>query len=645
MDLKQELMDDIQKAQLSAEEILRKYDKESDKRELTGTWNTIIDVICIAFAVFQLYTAAFGVLDAMLQRAVHLAFGFALIFLLYPARKSWSRKEMHWADVGFSILGVCATLYIVVFYHDLVLRAGMNNETDFMVGLLGVALVVEGARRVVGWPIITIAMLFMVYALFGNYVPGILAHRGLGFHEIINYLFYTTEGVFGTPMGVSSTFIYLFILFGAYLEVTGLGKFFIDISNAIAGWASGGPAKVAVISSALEGTVSGSSVANTVGSGSFTIPMMKKLGYHPNFAGAVEAAASTGGQLMPPVMGAAAFLMAEFVGVPYMDVVKAGIIPALLYFTGIWLGVHFEAKKLGLKGMSRDEMPSYKSIFIERGHLVIPLVAIIYFLTSGYTPMRAALVGIGLALVSACLRKTTRIGIKDVVHGLINGSKGILGVLVACATAGIIIGVVTKTGVGLKMATALLDIAGGHLLPAMVFTMLTSLILGMGVPTTANYVITSTIAAPALVQMGVPVLAAHMFVFYFGIVADITPPVALAAYAASGISGGDPLGTGINASKLAIAAFIIPYIFVLSPEILMIDATPFGVVFSCCTAIVGMVGVAAAMGAFFTRRLNFAQRALFFFGGLGLIDPGLYTDIIGVAVMAVGYLWSRRNPK
>ena len=645
MDLKKEVLEDIEKAQLSAEEILRKYDKESDKRELSGVWNTIINAICIIFCIFQVYTAAFGVLDAQLQRAVHLAFGFALVFLLYPMRASWSRKEMNWIDVGFAVLGVAVTMYIVVFYHDLVLRAGMNNETDYIIALIGTLLVIEGARRVVGWPMITIAILFVLYALFGRMFPGIMAHRGLGLHELVNYLYYTTEGIFGTPMGVSSTFIYLFILFGAYLETTGLGKFFIDISNAIAGWASGGPAKVAVISSALEGTVSGSSVANVVGSGSFTIPMMKKLGYGKDFAGAVEAAASTGGQLMPPVMGAAAFLMAEFVGVPYMEVVKAGVIPAILYFTGIWLGVHFEAKKLGLKGMSRDEMPSYKSIFMERGHLIIPLIAIIHFLSSGYTPMRAALVGIALAIASSCLRKSTRISFKDFVNGMINGSKGILGVLIACATAGIIIGVVTKTGVGLKMATALLDMAGGHLIPAMVFTMITSLILGMGVPTTANYVITSTIAAPALIQMGVPILAAHMFVFYFGIVADITPPVALAAYAGSGISGGDPLRTGINASKLAIAAFIIPYIFVLSPEILMIDATPMGVIFSCSTAVIGMVGVAAAMGSYFTSRLNFIQRALFFFGGLGLIDPGLYTDIAGVVLMLIAYMWSRKNPK
>ena len=292
MDLKKEIINDIEKAQLSAEEILRKYDKESDKRELTGIWNTIINAICIVFCIFQVYTAAFGILDAQLQRAIHLAFGFALVFLLYPMCQSWSRKEMNWIDVGFAVVGVAVSMYIVVFYHDLVLRAGMNNETDYIIALIGTLLVIEGARRVVGWPMITIAILFVLYGLFGRMLPGIIAHRGLGLHELVNYLYYTTEGIFGTPMGVSSTFIYLFILFGAYLETTGLGKFFIDISNAIAGWASGGPAKVAVISSALEGTVSGSSVANVVGSGSFTIPMMKELGYGKDFAGAVEAAAS-----------------------------------------------------------------------------------------------------------------------------------------------------------------------------------------------------------------------------------------------------------------------------------------------------------------------------------------------------------------
>lgn len=629
--------------ELSAEEVLQKFDKESDKRELKGFWNIVISAICIIFAVFQLYTATFGILDAHLQRAIHLMFGFLLIFLLYPARKSWSRSSMHPVDVLFAVIGAVSTLYIVINYKELVMRAGMNNETDFIVSVIGTLLVFEAARRVVGWPMITVAFVFMVYAFFGPYIPGILAHRGVGVQEMFDHLYFTTEGIFGTPMGVSSTFIYLFILFGAYLETTGLGKFFIDLANAVAGWAAGGPAKVAVLSSGLMGTVSGSSVGNVAGTGAFTIPMMKKLGYRPAFAGAVEAAASTGGQLMPPVMGAAAFLMAEFVGVPYFDVVKAAVIPALLYYIGVWLGVHYEAKKYGLKGVPREELPKFKTLFMEKGHLAVPLVVIVYLLVSGYTPMRAALAAIALSIVCACLRKSTRINFKQIVQGLIDGSKGVLGVLIACATAGIIIGVVTKTGVGLKIATALLDLSGGQLLPAMFFTMITSLILGMGVPTTANYVITSTIAAPALIQMDIPVLAAHMFAFYFGIVADVTPPVALAAYAGAGIAGSNPMKTGVIAAKLAIAAFIVPYIFVLSPELLMINATGMTILYSAVTALIGMWGASVSMIGFCQNSLNIVQRVIFFAGGLCMIIPGVFTDIAGVVLLGLAFLWQRTN--
>lgn len=629
--------------ELSAEEVMQKFDKESDKREMKGFWNILINAICIVFAIFQLYTAAFGILDAHLQRAIHLAFGFLLIFLLYPARKSWSRTSMHPLDVLFALVGAASALYIVVNYQELVFRAGMNNETDFIVGVVGTLMVFEAARRVVGWPMITVAFVFIAYAFFGPYIPGIMAHRGVQVQELFDHLFFTTEGIFGTPMGVSSTFIYLFILFGSYLEATGLGKFFIDLANAVAGWAAGGPAKVAVLSSGLMGTVSGSSVGNVAGTGAFTIPMMKKLGYRPAFAGAVEAAASTGGQLMPPVMGAAAFLMAEFVGVPYFDVVKAAVIPALLYYIGVWLGVHYEAKKYGLKGTPREELPKFGPLFMEKGHLAIPLAVIVYLLVSGYTPMRAALAAIALSIICACLRKSTRIGLKEIVNGLIDGSKGVLGVLIACATAGIIIGVVTKTGVGLKVATALLDLSGGQLLPAMFFTMITSLILGMGVPTTANYVITSTIAAPALVQMDVPVLAAHMFAFYFGIVADVTPPVALAAYAGAGIAGANPMRCGVIAAKLAIAAFIVPYIFVLAPELLMINATTLTIAYSALTAIIGMWGVSMAMIGFCQNALNSLQRVLFMAGGICMIIPGHITDIIGVVCLIAAFMWQRTN--
>ena len=626
-----------------AEEVLRKYDKESDVMQYKGFMAKVISAIAIAFSVFQLYTAIYGVLDAQLQRAVHLGFGLSLVYLLYPTRKCWSREKLHPLDLCLAVLGAAAPAYICIKYQELVLRAGTVNSTDLAVGLLGIVLVIEATRRVVGIPMVVVVCAFVAYAFAGPYMPGVLAHRGLTPSQLISHLFFTTEGIFGIPLGVSSTFIFLFILFGAYLESTGLGRFFIDLANAVAGWASGGPAKVAVLSSALMGTVSGSSVANVVGTGSFTIPMMKKLGYHKNFAGAVEAASSTGGQLMPPVMGAAAFLMAEFVGVPYIEVVKAAAIPALLYFSGVWLGVHFEAKRMDLKGIPRDQLPKAWIIFKERGHLAIPLVVIIYLLVSGYTPMRAALFAIFLSIAASFLRKSTRMKPIEIVRGLENGARNVLGVLVACAAAGIIIGVVTKTGVGLKLASGLLDLSGGMLLPTMFFTMVTSLILGMGVPTTANYVITSTIAAPALVQMGVPVLAAHMFVFYFGIIADVTPPVALAAYAGAGISGGNPLMTGVNASKLAIAAFIIPYVFVMSPVLLMIHATTGTLLMAAATAVIGMVGLSSSLIGYLADKCTMPERILLFLSGIMMIDPGTTTDIIGAALFAAILLLQLRR--
>ena len=621
--------------QQRAEAVLKKYDKDSDTMEYTGIMAKIVSAIAITFSIFQLYTATFGVLDAQLQRAVHLGFGLALVYLLYPTRKSWSRTKLHPLDLLLAILGAAAPAYILIEYQQLVLRSGLVSNVDLAVGLVGILLVVEATRRVVGLPMVTVVVLFLAYAFAGPYMPGVLAHRGLTLSQLVGHLYFTTEGIFGIPLGVSSTFIFLFILFGAYLESTGLGKFFIDLANSIAGWASGGPAKVAVLSSGLMGTVSGSSVANVVGTGSLTIPMMKKLGYHKNFAGAVEAAASTGGQLMPPVMGAAAFLMAEFVGVPYIDIVKAAVIPALLYFTGVWLGVHFEAKRSNLKGLPREQLPKMTHLLVERGHLAIPLVVIVYLLVTGYTPMRAALVAIVLSILCSALRKSTRMKPIEVIRGLDKGARNVLSVLVACASAGIVIGVVTKTGVGLKLASGLLTLSGGLLLPTMFFTMITAIVLGMGVPTTANYVITSTIAAPAIIQMGVPVLAAHMFVFYFGIIADVTPPVALAAFAGAGIAGGNALRTGVNAAKLAIAAFIIPYMFVLSPVILMIDATIPGLVMTTLTAIIGMIALSSALIGYLADNCRIYERILLIVGGLMLINPGTMTDLVGIAIFAV----------
>ncbi|MDD3981957.1 MAG: TRAP transporter permease, partial [Spirochaetales bacterium] len=501
-------------------------------------------------------------------------------------------------------------------------------------------------------PMVIVALVFVIYAFIGPYIPGKLAHRGARVDTLVQHLYYTTEGIFGIPLGVSSTFIFLFILFGAYLERTGLGQLFIDLSNAVAGWTAGGPAKVAVLSSALMGTVSGSSVANVVGTGSFTIPMMKKLGYKGEFAGAVEATASTGGQLMPPIMGAAAFLMAEFTGLPYSRIIAGAAIPALLYYFGVWSGVHYEAKKLGLKGMSREDLPKFKRIMLDRGHLIIPLVAIIYLLVTGFTPMKAALWAIILSILSSMVRKATRIKPIEIIKGLEAGARGALGVIAATACAGIIIGVVTLTGLGLKLGSVLVDIANGNLLITLFFTMITSILLGMGVPTTANYVITSTIAAPAIVMIMAQkagldpyavapahiILPAHMFAFYFGIIADVTPPVALAAFAGAGIAKANPMKTGVNATKLAIAAFLVPYIFVMSPQMLLFNVTPVGLIWMLITSLVGITAVSGAVNSWFRTNMNWIERIVAFAGGLLMIYPGLATDSIGLALCAAVFV-------
>lgn len=626
-----------------AEALLRKYDKGSDSRNLSGTPLKILTAILISFTLFQLYTGIFGVLDAMLQRAVHLAFGLSLVYLLYPSRKSWSREKMHVVDLGLAILAAGVNLYVVYFYQELIFRAGRVTTMDMVVGVLAVLLVLEAARRVIGWPMVIIALMFITYALVGPYIPGPLAHRGVAVEDLIQQLFYTTEGIFGIPIGVSSTFIFMFLLFGAYLEKTGMGEFFIDSANAVAGHAAGGPAKVAVLSSALMGTLTGSSVANVVGTGSFTIPMMKKLGYKSEFAGAVEATASTGGQLMPPIMGAAAFLMAEFTNTPYVQIIMAASIPALLYYFGVWSGVHFEAKKLGLEGLPKDKLPKLKNIMRERGHLLIPILIVLYLLVAGYTPVRAALGAIAAALIASGIKKSTRLSFMDIVEGLAKGARSAITVIAACACAGIIIGVVTQTGLGLKMGSILVNIANGNLLFTLFFTMLTSLVLGIGVPTTANYVITATIAAPALMLLGVPVVAAHMFVFYFGIIADVTPPVALAAVAASGVAKSEPMRTGVQASRLAIAAFIIPYIFVYSPEMLLIGVTPINMIVMIVTALIGIICVASGLTGYFIKSMSPLERAMFMIGGVLMITTDIRLNIVAAVLLGIVVMLQKKG--
>ncbi|MBG9589542.1 TRAP transporter permease [Cytobacillus firmus] len=623
---------------LSLEEqqkLLEKYDPEAGTRKLGGVLGWIVFFGLLSFSLFHLYTGVFGMLTAQLQRSIHLGFALALIFLLFPARKKdrGRKHKVAWYDIILAILGIAVGAYWPLFIDEIVMRAGRLTEIDFYVGLIAVLLVLEATRRAVGLPITIIAVIFLAYAMFGPYMPAFLAHRGLDLERLVQTMFFTTEGILGTPLGVSATFIFLFLLFGSFLVKTGVGQYFNDLAVSIAGKRTGGPAKVAIFSSALQGTISGSSVANVVTSGSFTIPMMKKLGYKKEFAGAVEATASTGGQIMPPIMGAAAFLMVEFIGggITYWDIAKAAAIPALLYFAGVWIMTHFEAKRVGLRGLKDEEMPNRKEV-MKKIYLLLPILAVIILLMSGMSVIRAALWSIVITVAVSMISKETRIGFRDAIDALVDGARTALGVAAATAAAGIIVGVVVKTGLGLKMANGLLDLSGGLLIPTLMLTMVAAIILGMGSPTTANYVITSTIAAPAIILLGVPDLSAHLFVFYFGIVADVTPPVALAAFAAAGVSGGDPIKTGVTASKLAIGAFIIPYMFVLSPELLMIDTTWYYLIWVVFTALAGMMAIGAGVIGYWLRKLNIFERLLGIVGGLLLIYPEGVTDIVGLGI-------------
>ncbi|WP_296030039.1 TRAP transporter permease [uncultured Treponema sp.] len=638
--------------------MMKELDREQSYRE-HKCWRQYITVfISVIFVIFQLYATLSGAITAQVLRATHLAFVQLLAFLLFPPTKNSPRNTLPWYDIALGLIGAACWLYIVVNFDSLVRRSGNNTPLDVAIGIVGILVLFESCRRIVGLPIMIIAGSFIVFAFAGKYLPGFLHHRGYSLQRVVCHLFYNTEGIMGTPIGACSTFIFLFILFGALLEKTGIGHFFIDVCNALAGGASGGPAKVAVLSSALLGTVSGSSVSNTVGSGSFTIPMMKKLGYKGEFAGAVEAAASTGGQIMPPIMGAAAFLMAESLGLPYITIVKAAIVPAILYFTGIFITVHLEAKKLGLKGLPKEQLPRFMPLLLKKGYMILPLVVIIYFLCAGKTAVFAALMGIiacvlvgfGVSVSDLAHGRKPSFGGKDIVEIMCTAARNIISVAIACGMAGIIIGIVTLTGLGLRLGNGLVMLAHGKLLLTLIFTMVASIILGMGAPTTANYLITSTITAGAIISLGIEPLAAHMFAFYFGIIADVTPPVALAAIAGAAIAKAKPMKTALNATKLAIGAFIIPYMFVYNSKMLMINASALSVIMIIVTAILGMFGISVALegygfnntGFFYNSRKGKAtiiafdvlERILFAVAGLLCVIPEAKTDIIGVSLLA-----------
>ena len=635
--------------QADVDEIMKKYDRESNTRPWTGMPAIIIKFSLAAFSLFMIYMNLFVVWDERIRRSLFLGLVIIFVFILFPATRELKQKPYR---IPFYDILLCVAGSFSFFYFALNSKAIIDHGTristlEVVLGLIGILVLAECCRRVTGIPILAVATCFVIYAIYFYATNGRDPSPYTVLRKIIYNLFYTTTGVIGTPVGVCSTYIVLFIIFGAFLESTGISDFFIACANSIAGSASGGPAKVAVISSALCGMVSGSSVGNTVTTGSVTIPMMKKTGYPGEFAGAVEAAASTGGQIMPPIMGAAAFLMAEMVGVPYSDIVVRAILPACLYFLGIFLMVHLRAKRLGLKGIPRENLPKAKQL-LPKIYLLIPLVALVYLIVSGYTMSRAAIIATLLCIVVSLFDKEHRLTPKKFVDALETGAKNTLSIAVACGIAGIIAGVVTMTGLGQVFISVIVSVSNGRLLIALFLTMLCCIILGMGVPTTATYIIMATTCAPILTTgMGLNPLCASMFVFYFGIVADITPPVALAAYAGSAIAKSNPMSTAFNATKLAIAAFLIPYIFCLNPQMLLIDTSVQSFIMIAITSFIGMFAVAAAIEGYLFGPMNPVFRVIIAAAGLALMYPGTLTDLIGIGGVAAIFIieWINRGKK
>ncbi len=626
--------------------VMQKFDRESNTRVWQGVPKIIVNSILAIFSLFCIYVTLFATWLEEIRLTSFVAFIIFIGYLVFPAKKGLQKTNyMPWYDVVLMILGSGAFLYYMVNAHDII-KLGSNFEWyQIVIGIFGIISLAEVCRRSVGIPIVIVAGCFVLYALiWGLSNPTMWGKT----NYIVHYLFYSKEGILSTPINVCSKFIVVFIIFGAFLERTGIADFFIKITNSLVGGFSGGPAKVAVVASALEGMVSGSSVANTVGSGSVTIPLMKKTGYKPEFAAAAEASASTGGQIMPPIMGAAAFLMADYLGVPYSNIVLRAILPAILYFAGVFISVHLEAKKEGLRGLTKEELPRFIPL-LKKTYLLLPLIILIYLVgTSQRSIQYAAAIAIVVAILVSLFNKENRITPKRIWEALAAGGQGMITVAAACGVAGIIAGSITMTGLANAMINGIVALAGSQTRIALFLTMLCCIIRGMGVPTTANYCIMAATCAPILVRMGVPAIAAHFFVFYFGIVADLTPPVALAAYAGAAIAQGNPMKTALTATKLAIGAFIVPYVFALNPAMLFIDTSAWEVISISITSLVGIFAVSASLEGYLLSHMPWYQRIISLVGGLMLIYPGLTTDAIGIGLVAIVILFqiiSKRKTK
>jgi TRAP transporter 4TM/12TM fusion protein len=639
----------------AVDQLLRDIEPEYNYRKLTGVYAAVVAIIAGGMSLFHLYTARFGTFEALRQRSAHVAFVVALIFLLYPARRRGAGGQTRFGvlDVLTAVGASGVMLYLFVNAQALAMRSGRLTVLDLVVGVLGLIIVLEAGRRVIaGIPYIAAVML--IYPFIAPYLPGALGAPPVTIQRVVDHMFFTTEGIFGIPIGVSATFVFLFVLMGAFLERTGLGQMFVDIAMALAGWMTGGPAKVSVLSSAFIGTVSGSSVANVVTDGVFNIPLMKRVGYSAKFAAGVEAATSVGGQLMPPVMGAAAFVMAEFLGVPYLTVVRAAIIPALLYFLAVGVMIHFEAKRLGLRGLTRAELPSVRSILFARWYLVAPLVFVVGFLLEGYTPMTAAFWGIvtsaGVHVITVVLegirgrQRVHRMAVRWIVDmwtTLVYGARNALGVAMACAVVGIIIGVVTLTGVGLKFVSLTVALGQHSIFLTLVLVALACIIIGSGIPTTATYIILAAIAAPALAQLGVPLIAGHLFILYFGMVADLTPPEALAAYAAAGIARTDPFPAALVATRLALGGFLVPFAFVYDPALLLVDVTVGEAILASATALVGVLALGGGAIGYFLGVATPVERVMLLGAAVALVFHNLFWDVVGLGLIGVTLVLQR----
>lgn len=599
-------------------------------RKLSGISYKIMYVYIVIIGLFHLYTSIFGAYEAYLQKNIHLGLVLPLAFILFPRSKKSPTESVPLYDWILGAAAMLPSLYVVLNYEDITMRIVQVDpvtQAQFILGIMLFVLLMEGTRRVVGLPLTIIACLFTSYMYFGDKLPGVMEGLSFPLTEVVEQIYLTDEGIFSMPLGVSSTLVAAFLIFGGFLEKCGTGSYFMEVAQAFTGTAPGGPANIAVMSSCLFGSISGSAVANVYGTGTFTIPLMKKIGYPAHFAGAVEAVASSGGQIMPPVMGAGAFLMASFLGVPFVTIMAGAIVPALLYYGAVFLMIRLEAMKCGLRGLTKEELPK-KSEVLKRAYLFAPIIALVYFLLVGYTPMRAAVIGVGVAWLSSLPNKETRMGPKAVIDAIYGGCKSITLVCVACASAGTVLGSVALTGVGVKLVGFVLAFSRGIPLVALFLVMIVSLILGMGLPTTGAYILAAALGVPILTTLGFPPLAAHMFVFYYAIISNITPPVALAAYAASSIAGSDANKTGFTACKLGFLAFVTPFAFCYDPGILL-QLDLLGNVYGIIACIAACFGFGFAIMGYLNRPLAVWERLLFVSLAIAALSPNQAATIIG----------------